>query len=1428
METLLTVAIFANFILLGLEHHEMDPTLGMILNTGNLVLTFVFALEMCLKLFALGLMGYFKDMFNAYDAVIVVTSLAEIAMSGEGSTSILRTLRVFRIARSFKLIKSGSSLCFVLETALMSLAAVASFGGLLMLMMYIYTLIGMNVFGGKLVTVDGDDVIMETPLGNYDTFVTGFVTVFQVATRENWTSLLFNAMAIPDQEPVVAVVFYVSLVLLTNYILLALFMGTLLENFQKEFVAERDRTKPKLNIGSIMLVVRARHRFMAIAKRVRENPGQILETRSFMIFSSKGCLRKQCVRITKADWFDSMVMAAIFVSSFLLAIEHPNDMSGTTSYRVLKWFDIILTAFFTAEMLVKMIAVGLFGHHRSYFREGWHVLDFFVVATSIINLTVTTESVKYLRVLRAVRVLKSIQHMKIWPNLQVVVSSLIFSIPSIITICGLGLFFTLIMAILFQQLFGGALYVCTDPGQHEKLMCVGTWSADGTLADRMWQNNERNYDNVVSSLLVMLELLTIEDWNSIMASAIESTDPDHGPVPANNPGWGFLFMMYIVLGSFFVMNLFVGVIVTAYNDAKIEADLGLGSQGTADVRRIKRIKDTHDTALYAYHQTRNQTSKGWRGPFIKLMYQPSFDTFVMLAIVSNVGVMCVEYGSWVGADLDLGCKLALDDANCSAQADGNCMFNPITELCEPFWGKQDLNRVPGMSPALEDFATIASEVFAYIFTLEMTIKILALGVSKWWDSLWNRFDFLIVVTSLIEVIMLKLSDDSQTFASMFRIFRICRVFRFVRVSEKAKGIKNLVETFVETLPYLANVAVVLLIFVFIYAVVGVSLFTNVKQNSVLGEDLNFSTFGRAVETLLLVATGENWTDLMRSCMITAPTDRRPGPDDCGGIPDLSRSWDGMDSWGRDLSGVYIKPPDDCGHTFLAPIFFMSFMILTTYVSLNIMVAVILFTFFDIEGNPAAALGDQHVEKFMEATQSSDIDYDQNGMIEISQLQTFLTKLKAPLGIEGTLAMTLEEDWLTFMKGEVVYVNGEKQRLPGTGLHHHMTEAAKTRRLLVVHGATGIADADGLGASDPYAKVWWNGRELGQTDTVFETLDPTWDAEYLVDLAESKATNYIRVELYDQDNADHDDFLGQVEIALPGGRSHDAFVNKSYELGRTFEETLPVSDDTAAGQTKAFFNRCRKTKVSDSVDIGQEGVTGTVTISLKKTLWVDTDGEAEVEREELLRFCIKRKYDVDVRPPKKTEQKTLSAGRLANMALSLGTTRNMVEPDAVTKLSPRSEYSDDGNSHKANERRVPKLSRPLSTLGSKNIAQHGQKSAAGHVTAIGQLDKLTPRDEDGISTTAASGSKTSPRSPRVQFDASAPPPPLDELGAGPGPRKPRAEFDASSDDLISPTRSKTQEYLSGLDSTDQDPDHIPEAGTSPEKEARSLTLPGAMP
>ena len=559
VDSFLTTCILVNFVLLAVEHHGMPLWLADILEVCNLILTVIFALELAIRLVAFGY-RYFYDFMNCLDAFIVVTSVLELVfLDSGGSVSALRILRLMRILRSMKMIKDGSPLKKLIETAIHSLQAVGNFGVLLGLLLYIYTLLGMSTFGGVL----RDAETGEVPRANYDTFIGGFTSVFQVATRENWHVLLYAAMRSPAGAGA-SVVFYVTLLIVTNYILLALFVGTLLQQFQKHFSeVKKMRSDDQANKMAVLgLVTSAAARLLRrktakaaagsangssnqfktehgwrakIAPAAAESPSPPSaavpeQGKSLCLFRDDGAVRQACVRITKSKLFESMILTAIVISSVLLAIEHPNDDQNTPKAKVLTVLDLIFTAFFATEMGAKIISTGLVFGDAAYVNSWWNVLDGTVVVVSILNfIPGGGEGMKFFRVLRTVRALRPLQAVKRWPGLRMILESIANSIPSIMIVNSLGMFFMLVFGILFVQIFSGALHYCSDPATHEFESCTGTYVAVNTaysndgggvtstlqtasavptigvqaivLEQRQWLNNRRNLDHIFAALL---------------------------------------------------------------------------------------------------------------------------------------------------------------------------------------------------------------------------------------------------------------------------------------------------------------------------------------------------------------------------------------------------------------------------------------------------------------------------------------------------------------------------------------------------------------------------------------------------------------------------------------------------------------------------------------------------------------------------------------------------------------------------------------------------------------------------------------------------------------------------------------------------------------------------------------------------------------
>ena len=153
---LITFLIIANTVFLSMDHHPMDESLQSVLDTSNLLFTVLFSVEMVIKLLGLGFRGYARDKFNLFDALIVIISLVEIAiyMGGDQdsgrSGGAISALRTFRLLRVFRLARNWTGLRDLLVIIGKTLKDMSNFSVLLLLLMFIYTLVGMEFFAYRM------------------------------------------------------------------------------------------------------------------------------------------------------------------------------------------------------------------------------------------------------------------------------------------------------------------------------------------------------------------------------------------------------------------------------------------------------------------------------------------------------------------------------------------------------------------------------------------------------------------------------------------------------------------------------------------------------------------------------------------------------------------------------------------------------------------------------------------------------------------------------------------------------------------------------------------------------------------------------------------------------------------------------------------------------------------------------------------------------------------------------------------------------------------------------------------------------------------------------------------------------------------------------------------------------------------------------
>lgn len=166
------------------------------MNKVNIFFTFIFLSEMILKMLGVGIKNYFRgSRFNQFDFLIVFASILDIFFSNivlqgdnQSSGSVITALRGFRLLRIFKLAKTWKRFQLLLETLGHTLIDIATFSVLLFLSMFMFTLLGLELFGNKAkFDLEKDVVDMEngvSPTFNFDDFLNAFTTVFVVLTND--------------------------------------------------------------------------------------------------------------------------------------------------------------------------------------------------------------------------------------------------------------------------------------------------------------------------------------------------------------------------------------------------------------------------------------------------------------------------------------------------------------------------------------------------------------------------------------------------------------------------------------------------------------------------------------------------------------------------------------------------------------------------------------------------------------------------------------------------------------------------------------------------------------------------------------------------------------------------------------------------------------------------------------------------------------------------------------------------------------------------------------------------------------------------------------------------------------------------------------------------------------------------------------------
>ena len=432
--------IVANTVCLAIDGYGISAPLSAFLKTSNIYFTIIFTFEIYTKIKGLGMNEFGKDGFNAFDSIIVLISLIELLVTPDRGGGI-SALRSFRIMRLFKLLRSWKTLRRILKNMAMTMSSSSSFVGLLCLIIFVFSLVGMTMYGGTLPYECEDNYLGEevcyAPRANYDSLFTSAVVSYQIMTMENWNEVLYLLI---DANGYFASFFIILNLLIGGFLMMNIFLAILIDNYTMAVLQEAKKARLK----------EEHHKERERVRGILQNtPGSSLygtnntplggldpdsmsdmsdedagsddgddpkpavdvdvdcqklfddptlhpayEYDSFCIFRSGGRLRHLIFKFVLWPRFDQFILTLIILNCVTLAINEPgaNGEGPTGSFGdTIDVFDAIFTYSFIVEFVLKLLAFGLLLHPGSYMRNNWNLLDGLIVITSIIELANASE-----------------------------------------------------------------------------------------------------------------------------------------------------------------------------------------------------------------------------------------------------------------------------------------------------------------------------------------------------------------------------------------------------------------------------------------------------------------------------------------------------------------------------------------------------------------------------------------------------------------------------------------------------------------------------------------------------------------------------------------------------------------------------------------------------------------------------------------------------------------------------------------------------------------------------------------------------------------------------------------------------------------------------------------------------------------------------
>ncbi|XP_045040463.2 voltage-dependent L-type calcium channel subunit alpha-1S [Desmodus rotundus] len=897
-ETIILLTIFANCVALAVYlpmPEDDNNTLNVGLEKLEYFFLVVFSVEAAMKIIAYGFLfhqdAYLRSGWNVLDFTIVFLGVFTVILeqvdviqsntaplSSKGAGLDAKALRAFRVLRPLRLVSGVPSLQVVLNSIFKAMLPLFHIALLVLFMVIIYAIIGLELFKGKMhktcyftgtdivatvenekpspcartgsgrpCTINGSECRGGWPgpnhgITHFDNFGFSMLTVYQCITMEGWTEVLYWVNdAIGNEWPWI---YFVTLILLGSFFILNLVLGVL----SGEFTKEREKAKSRgtfqklrekqqleedlrgymswITQGEVMDVEDLREGKLSLDEGGSDTESlyEIEGLNKLIQFVRhwrqwNRVFRWKCHDMIKSRAFYWLVILVVALNTLSIASEHHHQPAWLTHLQDVA--NRVLLSLFTVEMLIKMYGLGL----RQYFMSVFNRFDCFVVCSGVLEILLVESGAMSplgISVLRCIRLLRIFKITKYWTSLSNLVASLLNSIRSIASLLLLLFLFIVIFALLGMQLFGGR------------------YDFEDTEVRRS------NFDSFPQALISVFQVLTGEDWNSVMYNGIMAYGGPYYP--------GMLVCIYFIIlfvcGNYILLNVFLAIAVDNLAEAE---SLTSAQKAKAEERKRRKMSrglpDKPEEEKSVVAKKLDQKPKGEGIPTTAKLKIDEFE--------SNVNEVKDPYPSadFPGDDEEDEPEIPVsprprplaelqlkEKAVPIPEASSFFIFsstNKIRVLCHRIvnatWftnfillfimlssaalAAEDPIRAESMRNQILGYFDIA---FTSVFTVEIILKMTTYGAflhkGSFCRNYFNLLDLLVVAVSLVSM---RLESSS---ISVVKILRVLRVLRPLRAINRAKGLKHVVQCVFVAIRTIGNIVLVTTLLQFIFACIGVQLF----------------------------------------------------------------------------------------------------------------------------------------------------------------------------------------------------------------------------------------------------------------------------------------------------------------------------------------------------------------------------------------------------------------------------------------------------------------------------------------------------------------------------------------------------------------------------------------------------------------------------